>query len=65
VNSGDSVTFLRAGGLAQVLECLSSYFLAGHQWLTSIVAATWEMEIGRIAVQGQAGKTVHETLSPK
>jgi hypothetical protein len=37
---------------------------AGHQWLTSIILATWEVDIERIAVQGQLGQIVHET-TPK
>jgi hypothetical protein len=30
-----------------------------------VVLATWEAEIGKVAVQVQSGQTVHKTLSPK
>jgi hypothetical protein len=35
------------------------------QWLVSAIPATWEVEIGRIKVQGQPGQTVHNIPSPK
>jgi hypothetical protein len=34
-------------------------------WLTSLILATWEAEIGRISVQGQPRQIVQETPSPK
>jgi hypothetical protein len=37
---------------------------AGCQWLTSIILATWETEIRKIEVRGQAGQIVFETFSP-
>jgi hypothetical protein len=37
----------------------------GHQWLTSVIPATWEVEIGRITVQGQLEKIVQKIPSPK
>jgi hypothetical protein len=38
---------------------------AGCQWFTPVTLATWEAEIGRIMVQGQPGKIVCKTPSPK
>jgi hypothetical protein len=38
---------------------------AGHWLLTPVILATWEAEIGRIAIQGRPGQIVGETLSPK
>jgi hypothetical protein len=38
---------------------------AWHCWLTTVVLATQEADIRRIAVLGQPGQTVHETLSLK
>jgi hypothetical protein len=32
-------------------------------WLTSIILATWEIEIRRILVQTQSGQKVHENPS--
>jgi hypothetical protein len=37
----------------------------GVSGLTPIIPATWEVEIGRIKVQGQLRKIVLETPSPK
>jgi hypothetical protein len=39
--------------------------LAGHQWLTPVILATWKAEIERIKVQGQPEQIVSETPSPK
>jgi hypothetical protein len=36
-------------------------FLAGHQWLTLVILATWKPEIRRISVGSQLGQIVHET----
>jgi hypothetical protein len=30
-------------------------------WLTSVILATWEAEIGKIKVRGQPGQIVHKT----
>jgi hypothetical protein len=38
---------------------------AWHRWLTSVILATWEAEIGRIYIQGQPRLIVLETSSPK
>jgi hypothetical protein len=35
------------------------------QWLTPVIVAIWEVEIGRIKVQDQPRQTVRETLSLK
>jgi hypothetical protein len=43
-------------------ECL---LLAGHQWLTPIIRATWEAEMGRMEIQGQPRQIVLKTSSPK
>jgi hypothetical protein len=37
----------------------------GHQWLMSVILATWEAEIGRIMDQGYPRQIVLEILSPK
>jgi hypothetical protein len=34
---------------------------AGCQWLTPVILATWETEIGRITVLGQQGQIAPET----
>jgi hypothetical protein len=33
---------------------------AGHQWVTSVILATWEAEIRRIRIGGQPGQKVLE-----
>jgi hypothetical protein len=38
---------------------------ARRQLLTSVILATWEAEIGKIAVQGQPRQIVHKIPSPK
>jgi hypothetical protein len=38
---------------------------AGHQWLTPVIPATWEAEIGRIMVPGQPKQIDLKTLSRK
>jgi hypothetical protein len=38
---------------------------AGRRWLTSIILATQEAEIKKIAVWSQSRQIVHETLSWK
>jgi hypothetical protein len=40
-------------------------FEARCWWLTPIILATWEAEIGRTAVQGQLEEIVCKTPSPK
>jgi hypothetical protein len=42
-----------------------THFLAGRWWLTPVIPATWEADIRRIVVQGQPGKIVCKTPSPK
>jgi hypothetical protein len=37
----------------------------GVGWLTPVILATWEAEIGRIKIQGQSRQIVLETLFPK
>jgi hypothetical protein len=39
------------------------YVLPGRQWLTPVIPDTQEAEIRRIAVQSQASRIVHKTLS--
>jgi hypothetical protein len=39
--------------------------LTWHWWLTTIILATHEAEIRRIAVLGQPEQIIHETLSQK
>jgi hypothetical protein len=39
--------------------------LNGCWWLTLIILATWEAEIGKIKVRGQPKKIVLKTPSPK
>jgi hypothetical protein len=38
---------------------------AGQQWLTSVLLATQQTEVKRIAVQSQLGQILRETLSRK
>jgi hypothetical protein len=44
---------------------LNGNCLTRHQWLTPVILATQEAEIRRMAVQGQPGQIVQETLSRK
>jgi hypothetical protein len=44
---------------------LKILFDTGYWWLTPVILATWEAEIQRIMVLGQAGQIVSETPSPK
>jgi hypothetical protein len=48
------------------LEQISNTDLrAGHQWLTPVILATQEAEMGRSQVKSQPRQIVHETLSQK
>jgi hypothetical protein len=40
---------------------MKMHLLAEHQWLTSIILATWEAEIRRILVQSQLEQKIHKT----
>jgi hypothetical protein len=42
---------------------LEKYFVAGCIESTPVILATWEVKIGRIAVQGQPRQKVYETSS--
>jgi hypothetical protein len=50
---------------AQETLAKENLVLTGYWWLTPIILPTWEAEIRRIMVLGQAGQTVRETLSWK
>jgi hypothetical protein len=44
---------------------LKNIFIAGHQWLKTIILATQEAEIRRSAVQSQSRQIACKTLSQK
>jgi hypothetical protein len=57
---------LEAGRLdRKLLKLPNEKAMVRHQWLMSIIQATWEVEIGRIKVQGQPWEIVCEASSPK
>jgi hypothetical protein len=35
--------------------------MLGHWWLTLVILATWEAEIGKIVVRGQPRQIIHKT----
>jgi hypothetical protein len=60
---------IQAGGMAQVVECQickhevefkpqshQKNKRAGHWWVTPIILATWEAEIGKIGFEASLGK---------
>jgi hypothetical protein len=61
---------LRINGIFQLI-CIramqggyyfSTFKKRRRSWLKSIIRATWEGDIGRIAIQGQPSQKPHETL---
>jgi hypothetical protein len=44
-----------------ILEFKTFRKTAGHWWLTPIILASWEAEIGKIMVQGQPRQIIQET----
>jgi hypothetical protein len=40
---------------------INKLVLAGHQWLTPVILATWEVVIQRITVLGQPREILHQT----
>jgi hypothetical protein len=50
----------------RIVTCFKNlYFSPGRWWLTPVIPAIWEAEIGRIEAQGQPWQTVPETPSLK
>jgi hypothetical protein len=47
--------------LMNIFKYQKMFIEAWHQWLTPVILATWEAEIGRIMVQGQPEQKVHKT----
>jgi hypothetical protein len=50
---------------ASTLMKLKDIMLSGHQWHMSVILATQETAIRRIAIQRQPRHRVHEALSKK
>jgi hypothetical protein len=47
------------------LKCIKMDKGVWHQWFTSVILATEEAEVRRMAIQSQWGQIVQETLSQK
>jgi hypothetical protein len=48
---------------AKLQNIIFQKFQDWYRWFTSVIPATWEVEIGRIEVQDQPGQKVSETPS--